>query len=281
MSRPDPSQATWRPTCMNAGKGGYLSQLRKTSEAIEQPQHERVKDPFDNEPINHLAPALHHPRKKRTKKQRAKLTSRELHRKQPQATTFVGRQPLEEYERDCSHHRTKDNTVTCTGKGGIRPNQNSRNNSRDKETQMDIDNHHEHHTEDRDHNRRMDVNAHGSLLNVDDQQIKVPRSNGSHMRGADAIREWNCEDQMDTTDDLAPQGNARVQPSHHRPQHAPSQQSQPSQNTAGDTLQPRCHISNAQHLQGCVLPSRPLSRSNSNEVNENTHHNSSAQVNAV
>ncbi|KAG6369761.1 hypothetical protein JVT61DRAFT_13635, partial [Boletus reticuloceps] len=71
LSRPEPSQTT-RPACANAGKGGYLSQLRKTSEALDRPQHKQAKDLLKNEPVNHLAPTPHRPRKKKTGKQRTK-----------------------------------------------------------------------------------------------------------------------------------------------------------------------------------------------------------------
>jgi hypothetical protein len=74
MSKPASSQLA-RPIRTNAGKGGYLSQLRKTSEALEQPQREsRVKDLLVHEPVNHLAPALSRPKKKGTTKQRIKVS---------------------------------------------------------------------------------------------------------------------------------------------------------------------------------------------------------------
>lgn len=62
-----------RPVRTNAGKGGYLSQMRRTTEAIDQPQRERAKDLLDNESVNRLAPTQHH-RKKRNGKQRAKVS---------------------------------------------------------------------------------------------------------------------------------------------------------------------------------------------------------------
>ncbi|KAG6379969.1 hypothetical protein JVT61DRAFT_10537 [Boletus reticuloceps] len=75
-SRPKPSQMT-RPARANAGKAGYLSQLRKTSEALDRPQREQVKDLLENEPVNHLASTPHCPRKKKTGKQCAKATTLE------------------------------------------------------------------------------------------------------------------------------------------------------------------------------------------------------------
>ncbi|KAF8121261.1 hypothetical protein EV363DRAFT_1186658 [Boletus edulis] len=294
-SRPEPSQTT-RPARANAGKGGYISQLRKTSEALDRPQREQAKDLLENEPVNHLASTLHCPRKKKTGKQRAKATALEDVNSdpleanssqiassgpdgrfglQPQAPVFVGRQALEEYEKDCVHHRTKDNTVARTGKGGVHSKQNSRNNSHDETTQMDIDDHHERRPKDEDHNSRMDVHARGGLFDFDDQQVEVPRSNGSHLRREDVIRDRNREDRMDTTGDPAPQGDARTQP----PRRCP--QSQPSQNTARDTAQPCRHVLNARYLQDRVLPSPPLSRSHSNEANENAHHNNDTQANVV
>ncbi|KAF8452787.1 hypothetical protein L210DRAFT_3499643 [Boletus edulis BED1] len=257
---------------------------------------EQAKDLLENEPVNHLAPTPHRPRKKKTGKQRAKATALEDVNSdpleadssqiapsgpdgrfglQPQAPAFVGRQALEEYEKDRVHHRTKDNTVARTGKGGVHSKQNSRNNSHDETTQMDIDDHHECRPEDEDHNSRMDVHARGGLFDFDDQQVEVPRSNGSHPRREDVIRDRNREDQMDTTGDPAPQGDARTQP----PRRCP--QSQPSQNTARDTAQPRRYVSNARYLQDRVLPSPPFSRSHSNEANENAHHNNDTQANVV
>ncbi|KAF8123045.1 hypothetical protein EV363DRAFT_1181132 [Boletus edulis] len=294
-SRPEPSQTT-RPARANAGKGGYISQLRKTSEALDRPQREQAKDLLENEPVNHLAPTPHRPRKKKTGKQRAKATALEDVNSdpleanssqiapsspdgqfglQPQAPAFVGRQALEEYEKDRVHHRTKDNTVARTGKGGVHSKQNSRNNSHDETTQMDIDDHHERCPEDEDHNSRMDVHARGGLFDFNDQQVEVPRSNGSHPHREDVIRDRNREDRMDTTGDPAPQGDARTQP----PRRCP--QSQPSQNMARDTAQPRRHVSNARYLQDRVLPSPPLSRSHSNEANENAHHNNDTQANVA
>ncbi|KAF8434884.1 hypothetical protein L210DRAFT_3506551 [Boletus edulis BED1] len=294
-SRPEPSQTT-RPARANAGKGGYISQLRKTSEALDRPQCEQAKDLLENEPVNHLAPTPHRPRKKKTGKQRAKATALEDVNSdpleadssqialsgpdgrfglQPQAPVFVSRQALEEYEKDRVHHRTKDNTVARTGKGGVHSKQNSCNNSHDETTQMDIDDHHERRPEDEDHNSRMDIHARGGLFDFDDQQVEVPRSNGSHPRREDVIRDRNREDRMDTTGDPAPQGDARTQPPCRCPQ------SQPSQNTARDTAQPHRHVSNARYLQDRVLPSPPLSRSHSNEANENAHHNNDTQANVV
>ncbi|KAF8123907.1 hypothetical protein EV363DRAFT_1403556 [Boletus edulis] len=255
-----PSQTT-RPARANAGKGGYISQLRKTSEALDRPQREQAKDLLENEPVNHLAPTPHRPRKKKTGKQRAKATALEDVNSdpleadssqiapsgpdgrfglQPQAPAFVGRQALEEYEKDRVHHRTKDNTVARTGKGGVHSKQNSRNNSHDETTQMDIDDHHERRPEDEDHNSRMDVHARGGLFDFDDQQVEETGT---------------------------------------PPRRCP--QSQPSQNTARDTAQPRRHVSNARYLQDRVLPSPPLSRSHSNEANENAHHNNDTQANVA
>ncbi|KAG6380524.1 allophanate hydrolase subunit 1-domain-containing protein [Boletus reticuloceps] len=252
-----------RPTRTNAGKGGYLSQLRKTSEALEQPQCElRVKDLLVHEPINLLAPAPSRPKKKGTAKQRIKV--KEVNSDpfdnfspiapsgpdgrfglQPQPT-FVGRQTLDKYERD----RTTNDMTAHTRKHGVHPQEIPRNNS-DKGTQMNVDEH-------RSHERRREVS------DFNGQEFEVPHRNHSHPRGE------CCEDRMDTTGD--PQG-APVQPPHHCPQHTPLEQSRPPQNVVRDTVQPRRHVLNAQHLRNHALPSPPLSRSNLNSDN--------AQVNAV
>ncbi|KAF8431671.1 hypothetical protein L210DRAFT_984741 [Boletus edulis BED1] len=122
------------PTHTNAGKGGYLSQLRKTSEALEQPQRElRAKDLLIHEPINLLALALSRPKKKGTAKQQKKATTEEANSDpfdklspialsgpdgrfglQPQPT-FIGRQTLGEYKRD----RTTNDTTARTRKHGV------------------------------------------------------------------------------------------------------------------------------------------------------------------
>ncbi|KAG6379819.1 hypothetical protein JVT61DRAFT_10366 [Boletus reticuloceps] len=267
-----------RPARANAGKGGYLSQLRKTSEALDRPQCEQAKDVLENEPVNHLAPISHRPRK-------SKLCATQSYTNTYQATALedASSDPLEANIAvilACSPKLL----MARTGKGSVHSKQNSRNNFHDETTQMDIDDHHEHHPED---NSWMDINIPGGLFDFDDQQgisfiiffvmllthlSSVPRSNHSHLHREDVIKDRNHVDHMDSTGDPAPRGDTQTQP----PRRCP--QSQPSQNTARD---PCRHVSDARHLRDHILPSPPLSRSNSNKANGNVHHNNDAQANVV
>ncbi|KAF8124113.1 hypothetical protein EV363DRAFT_1403405 [Boletus edulis] len=156
MSKPASSQLA-HPIRTNAGKGGYLSQLRKTSEALEQPQREsQVKDLLVHEPVNHLALALSRPKKKGTMKQRIRATTEEANSDpfeanvppiapsgpdgrfglQPRPPAFIGRQTLHEYERD----RMTNDMTAHTRKHGVHSPEILRNNS-DEGTQTNIDEH--------------------------------------------------------------------------------------------------------------------------------------------
>ncbi|KAF8429855.1 hypothetical protein L210DRAFT_3652044 [Boletus edulis BED1] len=230
MSKPASSQLA-RPIRTNAGKGGYLSQLRKTSEALEQPQREsRVKDLLVHEPVNHLAPAPSRPKKKGTTKQQIRATTEEANLDpfeanvppiapsgpdgrfglQPGPPAFIGRQTLHEYERD----RMTNDMTAHTRKHGVHSPEILRNNS-DEGTQTNID----------ERRRRMsDFNC---------QELEAVNMESIVRIG------WIL-------------------------QHAPLQQPRLPQNLARDTVQPRRPISNAQHLHIHALPSPPLSRSNSN-----------------